>query len=267
MENLFSERNGLVNCIVNDYPESFRSSIVTSFYNQYNTLEKGELFGRLQDVMDLFGIKQCPQVNDMATLLYNKEHTLEFFMDCPWFRLFDFVEYVLTLDPQRSKSLTDKYNLIFRMQGCKYRLINGKVLPVMNDFEIREISQAMNTKIDAVDAAYNEAVSLFSDRQAPDYNAIISKASNALESMVLTIAKEHDVSADTLGRAINGLESKDIFIDEDMRVLIKGIYRYACNAGIRHGGTEPITANEEDAILILVLSAAAINYLSRLYKS
>ena len=68
MAEFFSERNGLIGSMNNDYSPAFRSAIVTSFFNQYNSLEAGELFGRLQDVMDLFGIEQQPQVHDKPTL-------------------------------------------------------------------------------------------------------------------------------------------------------------------------------------------------------
>ena len=42
----------------------------------------------------------------------------------------------------------------------------------------------MNTGVDATDTAYSETISLLSERTDPDYNAVIAKTSNALESMV-----------------------------------------------------------------------------------
>ena len=266
MAEFFSERNGLISSMNNDYSPAFRSAIVTSFFNQYDFMEEDELIWRLQEVMDLFGIEQHPQVHEKATLKSNKEHILEYFKFCPWNHIFDFAEYVLKLDTARADLLAEKYNRIFRMHGCRYRLVNGKAIPVLNDLEIREISKAMNTGIEAVDSAYNEAITLFSNKTEPDYNAVIAKVSNALESMVLAIGKENTGSAETLGRAIAELENKGIVFDEDMKALIKKIYGYACNAGIRHGGTDPVTATEEDAILLLVISAAGIDYLNTLRK-
>jgi len=70
---------------------------------------------------------------------------------------------MLTLDTDRADALTEKYNRIFRMYGCKYRLVSGKAIPVVNDLEIKEISKAMNTGVDATDTAYSEAISLLSD--------------------------------------------------------------------------------------------------------
>lgn len=267
MEGFFSERNGLISSMDDEYSIAFRSAIVTSFFNQYNSLEEGELFGRLQDVMDLFGIEQPPQVHDQATLLYNKKQTLAYFKNCPWNHLFDFAEYVLTLDTDRADALVEKYNRIFRMHGCKYRLVSGKAIPVVNDLEIQAISKAMNTGVDATDTAYIEAIALLSERTNPDYNAVIAKTSNALESMVLSIAEENAISEETLSKAINKLENTGVAIEERMKNLIKTTYKYACNAGIRHGGTTPVVATEADAILVLVISAAAINYLNALRLS
>lgn len=85
--------------------------------------------------------------------------------------------------------MAEKYNRIFRLRGCKYRLVSGKAIPVVNDLEIQEISKAMHTGVDATDTAYSEAISLLSERTDPDYNAVIAKTSNALESMVLAIGK------------------------------------------------------------------------------
>ena len=264
MAEFFSEWNGLIGSMNNDYSPAFRSAIITSFFNQYDSFEKGELFGRLQDVMDLFGIEQEPQLHDGATLQYNKKQMLAYFKNCPWNHLFDFAEYVLTLDTDRADALAEKYNRIFRMHGCKYRLVGGKAIPVVNDLEIQEISKAMNTGVESTDTAYSEAIALLSERADPDYNAVIAKTSNALESMVLAIAEENALSEETLGRAITRLENNGVFIDERMKNLIKNTYKYACNAGIRHGGTAPVVATEADSILILVISAAAINYLNTL---
>lgn len=263
MNDLFSERNGLISSKANVYTAEFRSAIVTSFFNQYDTsLEKNKLFGRLNDVMDLFGIEQKPQSNEGASLLENKRQTLLYFKSCEWNRLFDFIEYVLTVDKDIEDALIEKYNQIFRLHGCRYRLINGRVVPIVNELEIQQIKKAINTGIDGTDRAYNEALALFSNRTNPDYNAVIAKASNAFEAMVVYIARENGISENTLGKAITELESNGVVFNDDMKAIIKKLYSYACNSGIRHGGTNPVIAKEEDAILVLVISAAAINYLN-----
>ena len=265
MGELFSERNDFIEKMSNnEYSVEFRSAIVTSFFNQYHSLEEGELFYHLKDVMDLFGIEQKPQVHDDATLRFNKEATLNYFKSCSWNHLFDFIEYVLELDNNKAPDLSDKYNRIFRLHGCKYRLVNGKAIPIVNDLEINVISQALQTGIASVDASYREAIILLSEKIDPDYNAIIAKASNAIESMIITIAQDNSVKSETLGKAINQLKSKGVTFDQDMEEIIKKVYKYACNAGIRHGGAESVEATEEDALLIMVISAAVIKYLNSL---
>ena len=150
MVQFFSERNGLVN-VANDYSQALRSAVVTSFFNQYPANRTWELYSLLKDVMDLFGIEQWPQVHEEATMRYNKEHIISFFQECDWYKLFDFVEYVLTIDAKIRDSLSEKYNLIFRMHGCPYRIVNYKVIPVVNDMEIGEIKKALNTGVSATD--------------------------------------------------------------------------------------------------------------------
>ena len=177
------------------------------------------------------------------------------------------LEYVLILDPKRSKTLADKYNRIFRMHGCKYRLIDGKAVPIVDELEIQEISKALHTGVKATDTAYSEALALLSEKPDPDYNAVAAKASNALESMVLTIAKDNEISEETLGRALNALTRKGVSIDSRMMELIKTTYKYVCNSGIRHGGTDLVIATEEDAVFTLVICAAAINYLNTVWNN
>lgn len=187
MVGLFSERYGLIG-INEDYTASFRSAIVTSFFNQYTSLEEAELFYRLKDVMDVFGIDQKPQVNDLASLKSNKEQTIAYFQKCQWYHLFDFIEYVLMIDAEKSKALEGKYDRVFRMHGCKYRIVDGKTVPIVDDIEIQEINRAMKTGVVSTDKAFSEALSLLSVKTNPDYNAVVAKASNALEAMVIAIA-------------------------------------------------------------------------------
>lgn len=158
MINLFSERNNLIESITNnEYDEGFRSAIVTCFFNQYNSLQEGELFGRHKDVMDVFGI--IHKLNDVASHLSNKENTLQFFKKSPWNTLFDFVEYVLSLDDSKKDNLANKYNIIFRVNGCPYRVVNYKVIPIVNDIEIKEMGNATNTGIGMVKTGIVEKAS------------------------------------------------------------------------------------------------------------
>ena len=83
--------------------------------------------------------------------------------------------------------------------------------------------------------------------------------------MILSIAEDNSVQDNTLGKALKKLEEKGIATDEDLNALIRKIYDYACNAGIRHGGTEPVTATEDEAIFVLVTCAATINYINMKY--
>lgn len=69
-----------------------------------------------------------------------------------------------------------------------------------------------------------------------------------------------------MGKAINKLHDNGIIINERLINITKTIYKYACNDGIRHGGINLVIASENDAIYILVLCAACINYLNYLYK-
>jgi len=263
MNQSFSERNNYISSIENnEYNNGFRRSVVTSFYNQYNSLENGELFGRLKNIMDLFEIEQSQELTDQMVLLHNKENTIQYFQSCPWNQLFDFAELAMESDDKRKEKLSDKYNRLFRFNGCKYRVVNYKVIPVMSDIEIEDLKKASMTGINEVDVAFNEALDLLSNKVDPDYNAVIAKASNALEAMVLCVARNNSATADTLGRAITQMKNNGYSIDSDFEEVLRKTYGYACNAGIRHGGENPVIASEKDALFILSICAASINYLN-----
>ena len=263
MDQYFSERNNFINSIESDeYSISFRRAIITSFFNQYSSIEDGELFRRLNGIMDLFGIEQSQVLADKMVFSYNKDSTLRYFQNCPWNQLFDFVEMAMESDEKRKEKLAEKYNQLFRFNGCKYRVVNYKVIPIASDVEINELKKASTTGIYEVDTPINEAIYLLSNKVNPDYNAIIAKASNALEAMIIHVARNNSATADTLGKAITEMKNSGYNIDSDFEEVLRKTYKYACNAGIRHGGENPVAASEKDALFVLSICAASINYLN-----
>ena len=262
MAEFFSERNGLTGNTSDEYSSTFRSAIVTVFFNQYHNNETGDLFYDLRDIMDLFGIVQRPCSDENKMLVDNKQETISYFCDCQWNQLFDFVEAAIRIRHDKADRLSEKYNQIFKYHGIHYRVVNNLVIPIFNEEEIKEIKKASHTGISAVDDAYSEAISLLAKKDDPDYNAVIAKASNALESMVLVIAENNDVHEETLGRALKQLKTKGVEIEEDLDTLLRNAYKYACNAGLRHGGSKSVKASENDAVFFLVIAAACINYLN-----
>ena len=268
MNELFSIRYNLINSMKdNGYSIELRNAVVNSFLNQYNSFEEGDLLYRMKEVMDLFGIEQEPHLNDKATLVYNKKTLQNFIQTCKWNKLFDFVEYALAIDENRAEKLAEKYNLIFKMNGCRYRVLNGSVIPVADELELEEMNRATITGIESVDSAYSEAVKLLSEKPIPDFNAVIAKASNALEAMVIDIAKDYNSTKNVLGKAISTMKKHGAEIDSNFEMLLTKIYAYASKSGIRHGGNNPVQASEEDAVFVMVICAALINYMNSTMRS
>lgn len=271
MNDLFSVRCNYATNLNKSKPESeLRTSINQVFYNMY--VEAPDKHLRMQrEIMSFFGIEQENTPTVKAIIIKNNADKLRAFLaSCEWYQVYDFIEYIFAYccdDDFDCLDLKEQINEILKYQGYRYRIEGGKVIPVVNDEELTEIHKAMNTGIESVDKSYHEAVKLLSEKMNPDYNAVISKASNALEAMVVTIANQEGYAEDTLGRAISKLESNRIIIDERLVNVSKDIYKYACNSGIRHGGVDSTVASENDAVYILVLCAACINYLNYLYQT
>lgn len=261
--NYYSIQNNMIEASINNInKKEFRIAILTAFYNIDR--QDNEIYFDIKEILSLFGIECSNELIQKLELSENKQKLLEYIKTCPYNRFFDFIN--ITLQNPKFKiditTLINDYTNIFRFYNCAVNIVNNCIIFNNNEIELQMINKAMQTGISNIDDTFNMAISMFS--KSTDYNSVISKASNALESMILVIADEHNITQNTLGQAIKNLEDNGILFDEDMKNIIKSVYKYACNAGIRHGGVTPINASKNDAQYILTICSVCINYLNTL---
>lgn len=270
----FSERMGLT-------PErqiqvrSMDSRLRNRLYNFYNGIDYGgETFSRIvaeRYILDKMGM----QVHSKQS--YNKENIYKKFCDDKsWYVPYDIIEYALNIYEKNSeeylgidveyKEAVALLNKILCEEKSGYRFVNGQFVPITDETELEEIKTAMHSEFDAVDTHISKALSLYSDRDNPDYENSIKESISAVESMCCIITGMTGGSA-TLGAALKKLEDNGVVIHEAMKSAFRQLYGYTSDEnGIRHGGIDFKKAPEEDARYMLVSCSAFVNYLKDKYS-
>ena len=113
-----------------------------------------------------------------------------------WYDVYDFIEKSLYV--AKSKELEKNYNRIMEEEGLLYRIVNGLVVPIINDEEIESIQNASSTKYEFVNNHIEKALELLQKRQNPDYENSIKESISAVESLC-SIITGIDGKNNTLG--------------------------------------------------------------------
>lgn len=206
---------------------------------------------------------------------YNNEKIYQKFCDDKsWYVPYDIIEYALEyavkweekVKGNDSGTYALRLNEILCEEKSGYRFVNGQFVPITDETELEEIKTAMHSEFDAVDTHISKALSLYSDRDNPDYENSIKESISAVESMCCIITGMTGGSA-TLGAALKKLEDNGVVIHEAMKSAFRQLYGYTSDEnGIRHGGIDFKKAHEEDARYMLVSCSAFVNYLKDKYS-
>ena len=179
------------------------------------------------------------------------------FFGCPWFEVYDFVEFVVR--QQRSQELEQHVNRILEREIAGFRYISGRFVPVTDEQEVKALQEALEKgPYEGVTAHMQKAVDHLSSRENPDYRNSIKESISAVESM----AKE------MTGRPRASLKDALGMIEEAGRIhpaLKKGLsslYGYTSDeGGIRHAMLNEPDISATDAKFFLVSCSAFVNYL------
>ncbi len=196
-----------------------------------------------------------------------------------WYRVFDFLEFLYEALHQLEESsawaseqnrarearehLEEAINRVLEEEHAGYRFVSGKITPITSEVETLNIEQALESvkaeQFNTVREHLKKALSLFSDREAPDYENSIKEAVSALEALARELTGKDNA---TLGKVIPGL-GKRLKLHPALVEAIKNLYGYASDeSGIRHSKKEGRPSpTQADARLILVLASALANYL------
>ncbi|HIU70234.1 MAG TPA: hypothetical protein IAC60_01440 [Candidatus Enterosoma merdigallinarum] len=202
------------------------------------------------------GNKYYLPINDPTSTRDNAVALQSLTDSCPWYTVFDFVELILGWTS--SKSVREELNSIFENEMSPYRIIEDKVIPISNEFELQQIASAIQSssgKFCSVQESLKQAIEQFAKRPTPDYNGSITSAITAVES-VAKIIQDNDKA--TLGSSMDAIKRK-LGLSDEFSEAIKALYHWTCN---EHGKRlEYVLSDFPEAKFMLVICSSVINYL------
>ena len=179
-----------------------------------------------------------------------------------WYKVFDFIEiHLMCLDDEERDIRSKQYNEVLEAEKSGYRIVNYEISPITSKEEICVIERAATSPYDSVNLHFSKALSLYSNRQEPDYENSIKESISAVEAIccIITGQDGHNTS---LGKTIKRLKDSGVHIHEAMVNAFSSLYGYTSDEnGIRHGGIDFKNAPSEDAKFMLVSCSAFVNYL------
>ncbi len=186
------------------------------------------------------------------------------FMSLPWQRVYDYIEFYLTtsrVNPRFHEKLESLINQILHIHNSGYRIQDCIVIPISNELELSEISEASHSGQKAIDTHMKRAIELFSKRETKDYANVIKEAITAVEAAVNFV---NGTEGKTLGDALKTLD-KNHKLPDALRQGMEKLYIYTNDkqSGIRHAMINDATCPPDfaDAKFMLVACSAFVNWL------
>ena len=183
-----------------------------------------------------------------------------------WYKKYDLIEYLagMRLQGVNNGEYINEINETLKREFSGYRFINGQISSISNTIEVEEIERAIAqgkafTSLNGANIHLTNALDKLSDRNNPDYRNSIKESISAVETTSRILTGEN-----TLGKALNALESKGIIIDEQFKSAFEKIYAGTNNkqSGIRHAIIEEHKKPDfHDAKFMLVVCSSFINFL------
>lgn len=181
-----------------------------------------------------------------------------------WYSKLDLVEVVneqlMNMSP-RINRCTEFLNNEFQRHNFAYRLVDGRIVEITSEEEIKAVEQALTAPIDGVKTHLHTALKHLSASQSgPDYRNSIKESISAVECFCRTI-----MGTNTLGKALSQMEANGITLNPTLKSAFEKLYGYTNNqdTGIRHALIDDASApTSAEAIYMLITCSAFINYLS-----
>jgi len=183
----------------------------------------------------------------------------EYFFDCQWYEVYDFLEFVVALRTETTPRLAEQLNAVLERELAGYRFVAGQLVDVTNKEELAMIeSAARDARFGGVSAHIERALQLYSDRSNPDYRNSIKESISAVEAMARIVAAAEKA---TLGDALKAIERSGKLHPALKDGFLK-LYGYTSDEqGIRHAMLDEPNLTPADARYFLVSCSSFVNYL------
>jgi hypothetical protein len=186
------------------------------------------------------------------------DHTREYFFKCPWFEVYDFLEFIAANYPydDGKEDFIRGCNSKLETECSAYRFVGNEIAPITNDNEISAIEDALGISNGPVQTHLHCALEKLSDRKNPDYRNSIKESISAVESLVADVLGQKG----TLGNLIKKMES-EIGLHPALAKAFSNLYGYTSDEdGIRHAILESSTIDFHDAKFFLVICSSFVSF-------
>lgn len=191
----------------------------------------------------------------------------------PWFQKCDLIEFILErifFKARKNSPRAINYcrrfvkslNYDFERLHYGYRIVNLKVTPITSKVEFETIEKAIEESKDNIVEHLSNAVSLFANRENPDYRNSIKESISSVEALCRRLTGES-----TLGKALNVMEKRGVKIQAQLKDAFEKLYAYTnqTSTGIRHSLMDETTdyrPSFNEAYFMLVACSTFINYIN-----
>lgn len=275
---LFSERYGYTKVSDVIIREKITPEIQNAICSCYDRLEQSlreytldrNSYMQLEKYLWVFFLNK--RENDFYT--YNGYHIVatDYLEDDNfWYMKLDLIEttikYLYSLE-RNSKyhPIVDEFsrqlNFEFERHKFAYRVVGKEIIEITSENEIVSIETAINNSTNNIQLHLTKALELYSLRPIGDYRNSIKESISAVEAYCREKTNE-----ETLGKALNKLESLGITIPKMLKVAFDKLYAYTNqpDTGIRHALMDDegkYTPSNEEALFMLVSCSSFLNYLN-----
>lgn len=181
-----------------------------------------------------------------------------------WFQKLDLIDKTFaffklptcSLDSWIKDTLQNELNDEFVRLNFAYRIIDGYVVEVSSEEEVKAIEEALTTEKESVKKHLRSALEKLSEG---DYRNSIKESASALEAFTRDVSGESTYS-------LKWLDKEGIAVHKMIKDIMDKMYYYTCakEVGCRHSHMDPdspFTPTSDEAVFMLVSFSSIINYL------
>jgi hypothetical protein len=175
-------------------------------------------------------------------------------------RVYDLLEFILENFPflgDHKERVTDSWNQLFRSEIIAYQIVDDRVVPIPAEIEGIAIKTARNTEVQRARHHISRALRELSGRPAPDTNAAIRDAVDALEAF----CKHHCGSDERNLRAAIQRLAERFGVHPQLKEAMGKLSDFADAAGIRHPTPDTQQQPLEVAVFVLTVCSAFISFI------
>lgn len=184
-------------------------------------------------------------------------HIKNYFFECEWYEIYDFLEFSAKL---LQSSFCEKCNKVLEKENSAYRFVNKIIIEISSEVDKQSIEDALKASqpFYGVKTHIETAISHLADRNNPDLRNSIKESISAVEAISKIIANKKNAK---LSQALDILEQK-IGLDPALKKSFSSLYGYTSEKnGIRHALMNKTNLKTSDAVFMLVVCSAFVNYI------